>query len=307
MRRGYAVIGRWAILAGAMLLVGCSKTPAQPAPDVPNIRVVRIGVESQAPEIVATGSVAARREIPLGFTTAGQIASLLVNEGDRVKKGQLLAALNQDQVDSALVSAEAENRRARAEFDRANQLRASGWITQARLDTARAAYDAAKANVRARQFAATTSRIYAPDAGLVLARLAEPQEVVAAGTPIVVLGSEAGGFVLRVPLSDRQSARIAKGAVAQVTLDAWATPFTGRVIEIGGRSDRATGAFQVEISLPDTPGLRSGLIGRARIAALPASGPTVGAPLNVPANALYQARAGEGFVFVIDALSLIHI
>lgn len=293
-------MGRAFCFAAALAaLAGCSKSPpAPPVADSPIVRTATIAAATQAPGLEATGSVAVRRELALGFTTAGQIATITVNEGDRVAKGQLLAALNADQVASALVAAQAEQRRAAAEYQRSVALREQGWITELRLENARAALDAARANVRARDFASQTARIYAPSDGVVLARLAEPMEVVAAGAPVIALGAEAGGYVLRVPLSDRESAQIVTGAKAQVTLDALDRRLDGRVIEIGGRSDRATGAFTVEIALPNSPGLRSGLIGRVKIETAPSARGI--APLLVPPGALYQARAGEGFVFVID-------
>lgn len=294
-------MGRAFCFAAALVaLAGCSKSPSSPpVADAPIVRTARIVAATASPGLEATGSVALRRELALGFTTAGQIATITVNEGDRVAKGQLLAALNADQVASALVAAQAEQRRAAAEYQRSVALREQGWITELRLENARAALDAARANVRARDFASQTARIYAPSDGVVLARMAEPMEVVAAGTPIIALGAESGGYVLRVPLSDRDSAQITQGARAQVKLDALDQVLEGKVIEIGGRSDRATGAFTVEIALPNRPDLRSGLIGRVVIETAASARPA--APVLVPPGALYQARAGEGFVFVIDA------
>lgn len=291
------------LAAVLVVLAGCSKSPPPPAASAPLIRVARVAAPNMSPEVEATGSVAVRRELSLGFTTAGQIATISVNEGDRVRKGQILAALNADQVASALVSAQAEQRRAAAEYQRSVALRQQGWITELRLENARAALDAAKANVRARDFAVQTARIIAPSDGVVQARIAEPMEVVAAGAPVLVLGAEAGGYVLRVPLSDRESTRIVKGAAAHVRLDALDRMLDGTVIEVGGRSDRATGAFTIEISLPKVPGLRSGMVGKARIALPPGSAGSNGHPY-APPGALFYARAGEGFVYVIDRANI---
>ena len=282
-----------------LLFTGCSDKP-QPTPveRVP-VSVVQLVEPSDQRVITATGSVAARRELNLGFTTAGQIKTLAVNEGDRVRKGQLLAALDTDQVGSALSAALAEEQRAAAEYRRIDRLNAEGWVTQSRMDNVKATLDAARASVRARRFAAETARITAPNDGIILARLAEPQEVVAAGMPVIVLGDAAGGFVLRVPLADREAAQITTGMSAKVRLDALDLTLDGKVIEMAGRADRATGSFQIEISLPNAPRLRSGLIGRAEI--MVKSGAPGPQPLKVPAAALYAARAGEGFVYVIDA------
>ena len=281
-----------------LALAGCSAAPTPATVERVPVSTVVLGAPAGPVTLSATGSVAARRELSLGFTTAGQIKSLAVNEGDRVRKGQVLAALDTDQVGSALSAALAEERRAEAEYQRMARLSAEGWVTQSRLDAVRAARDAARAGVQARRFAADTARITAPNDGIILARLAEPSEVVAAGMPIIVLGDAAGGYVLRTPLADREAAQITPGAPTTVRIEALGLTLKGRVIELGGRADRATGAFQVEISLPNMPGLRSGMIGRAQISLPPDK--RGARPLKVPAAALYAARAGEGFVYVID-------
>ena len=282
-----------------LLITGCSDQPQPAAVERIPVSTVQLGSPGGPVTITATGSVAARRELSLGFTTAGQIKTMAVNEGDRVRKGQLLAALDNDQVGSALSAALAEEQRAEAEYRRIARLSTEGWVTQSRMDGVKAALDAARASVRARRFAADTARITAPNDGIILARLAEPNEVVAAGMPVVILGDAAGGFVLRVPLADRDAAQIAPNAVAKVRLEALNLALEGRVIELGGRADRTTGTFQIEISLPNTPGLRSGLIGRANIIVQPDK--AAPRPLKVPPAALYAARAGEGFVYVIDS------
>jgi RND family efflux transporter MFP subunit len=182
---------------------------------------------------------------------------------------------------------------------------AQGWITRPRLENAKAALEAAEASVSAAGFQRNNATIVAPGAGRVLARLAEPGQVVTAGTPVIIVGEENSGYVLRVPLSDRDATRLTMGAPATVTLAALDNrPIQGRVIEIGGRSDRATGTFVVEIALPDDPRLRSGQIGDARVTA---GGATV-SEIRVPAAAVFAPRGGEGFVYVVDpARRVVHL
>lgn len=290
------------LLAGFALLAGCGRNePAKaPATAPPEVRIATIGAEQQPAIIRGVGTVALRREASLGFTSAGRIVRLTVNEGDQVRRGQVLAALDTTTVAADLARARAERERAAAEFRRSTNLMAQGWITRPRLENAQASLQAADASVSAARFQATNATIVAPGSGMVLARLGEPGQVVAAGTPVLVVGEAASGYVLRVPLSDRDAARILAGVPAQVTLAAVdSLPLTGRVIEIAGRGDRATGTFAVEIALPANDRLRSGQIGEALITA---ATPTVNT-LTVPATAIFSARAGEGFVYVVDRAS----
>ncbi len=295
MRAGLTFV----LLTAGVALAACSAaTPKQePVAGPPQVRVAIVGAEEQAAVVSGVGTVALRREASLGFTSAGRIARLTVNEGDRVRPGQLLAALDTTTVSADLARARAERVRADAEFRRSSNLMAQGWITRPRLDNAQASLQAADANVSAAQFQQANATITAPGNGIVLARLAEPGQVVAAGAPVIVIGEVASGYVLRVPLSDRDAARLADGVPATVTLAATGNQaIAGRVIEIAGRGDRATGTFVVEIALPADPRLRSGQIGEARITS---SRQTV-ARLSVPATAVFAARAGEAFVYVVD-------
>jgi RND family efflux transporter MFP subunit len=301
-------MGRWVVpgsnpgcvLVMGVLLASCGKPVVankEPPVGPPQIRIAQVGADNATSEVSGVGTVAVQREASLGFTSAGRILRLSVNEGDRVRRGQVLAALDTTTVAAELARAQAERTRAAAEYARSATLISQGWITKPRLDNARAALDAAEAQVRAAGFQAANATIVAPGSGTVLARLAEPGQVVAAGTPVLTLGEEASGYVLRVPLSDRDAARLTAGAPATVTLAALGDEaITGRIVEIGGRADRATGTFAVEIALPGDPRLRSGQIGTARIVA----GGAREAVLRVPATAIFAARAGDGFVYVVD-------
>lgn len=294
--------GMIGVLAGFSLLAGCTRAePKQePAAAPPAVRIASVGAQQQAATIRGVGTVSLRREASFGFTSAGRIARLSVNEGDSVRSGQVLAALDTTTVAADLTRARAERERAAAEFRRTSNLMAQGWITRLRFENAQASLQAADASVSAARFQAANATIVAPGDGVVLARLAEPGQVVAAGTPVLVIGEVASGYVLRVPLSDRDAARLVEGVPAQVTLAALGNqPIAGRVIEIAGRGDRNTGTFAVEIALPADARLRSGQIGEALITA---STQTVTA-LKVPANAVFAARAGEGFVYVVDRAS----
>ncbi len=176
-----------------------------------------------------------------------------------------------------------------------NALLAQGWVTRTRMETAAASAAAARARVTQAAFDERLGRIVAPAAGVVLKRAAEPGQMVAAGTPVLTVGEVGSGYVLRLPLSDTDLAAIRLGQRAQVTLPALSpTPIPATVGEIAARGDDRTGTFQVELRLPAVPGLRSGLIGTARLAGKAASS----GPVAVPATAVVGARADEGLVFV---------
>ena len=113
---------------------------------------------------------------------------------------------------------------------------------------------------------------------------------------MLVVGEASGGRVLRLPLADRDTARLRVGARATVKLAAVEGELIGSVIEIGGKADRTTGTFVVEIGLPDNPRLRAGQIGTVAIIASGSGTPS----LLVPPAAIFAPRAGQAFVYVAD-------
>lgn len=283
----------------ALSLAACGSDPAAaPQKEAPlRVSTAKVGQQDALPMIEAAGTAALRKEIPLGFTSPGRIARILVQEGDAVRRGQLLATLDTTTVGASFAGAAAEQTRARAELERFRTLYAQGWVTKARLEAAVAAARSADANVAARRFTLDTARIVAPASGVILARGAEPGQNADVGTPVVTLGDASSGFVLRTLLADRDAVRLRPGIGAEVRFAAMpGAVFAGRVVEVGGRSDRASGAFVAEIALPPDPRLRSGLVGSARIAAPAAGGSTL---MVIPPTALFSVRAEEGFVYVV--------
>lgn len=263
------------------------------------VEIFTVGNQSAEREINAVGTVRYRRETPLGFTTAGKVAIVRFEEGDFVKRGALLAALDTTNVGADMSVATAERDRVRAEFDRVRALYADGWITKARFEATEAMLKSAEARVRQAGFASNTARLYAPSSGVVLMRNVQAGQVIAAGTPALMLGEADDGFVFRVPVVDRDASNLRVGMAADISIEsAGDSPLTAMISEIDGRANAATGAFSVQFRLPNRPTLRSGQIGTATIK-LPAS--DIGAQLQIPASALFGVRTGEGLVYVVDA------
>ncbi len=298
-------------LLGVSLLIalaGCSdsardsKVPSKAALPV---EIFTVGAQSLQREINAVGTVRYRRETPLGFTTAGKVAFVRFEEGDVVKRGALLAALDTTNVGADMSVATAERDRIRAEFNRVRALYADGWVTKSRFEATEAMLKSAEARVRQAGFASSTAQLYAPSSGVVLMRNVQAGQVIAAGTPALILGEADDGFVFRVPIVDRDASKLRVGMAADISIEsASEAPLTAMISEIDGRANAGTGAFSVQFRLPNLPTLRSGQIGTATIT-LPAS--EMGDQLQIPASALFGVRTGEGLVYVVGAKNRVEI
>ncbi len=287
---------------GALLLTACgSETPPPPpVPAVP-VRTAIARPVSGTTDLLVAGTVRLKRETPLAFNTPGRIAAITVREGDRVAAGQVLARLDVTSLGAAQASARAEVVRAAADVKRSEDLFAKGWVTAPRVEQARASLAAANAAARAAGFDVSLAVLRAPAAGVVLSRPGEPGQIAQPGQTILSIGEMGQGFVLRLPLADRDAARVRQGQPASVTIPALGdATMAAQVSEVGARGDDGTGTFRIEVKLPADPRLASGQIGQARLMLGPAE---PGAPLIVPAPAVFAARADEGFVFVLDPVT----
>jgi RND family efflux transporter MFP subunit len=297
-------VNRWVMGALCLLalpLAACNNAKSEKLvqnDEVFPVQTVTVQPSNMMRTLSAVGTVRFRRETPLGFTTSGKVASVRFDEGDYVKRGALLAALDTTSVSADLSVAEAERSRAQADFQRIAELYKEGWVTKARYEAAEAAAKSTTARVSQARFATGTSQLYAPSSGVILTRNVEPGQVVSAGTPAVILGQADQGFVFRAPVVDRDAAQLRVGMAAEISLDAVTTgPITATISEIEGQANSATGAFIVQFSLPGAAKLRAGQIGTANIKLAAAND----GALQIPASALFGVRTGEGLVYIVDA------
>ena len=260
-------------LALLPLLATCG-APAKPsataadqrtADPVP-VEVAAVTDTSAAPDVVATGRYAPRDEIPLAFKTGGVVARLLVDEGDRVRRGQPLAALDLREIDALVAKAQAAVDKALRDRDRVARLAADSVATRAQLQDAETGLAAARADLAQAQVNREYSVITAPEAGVVQQRLLVAGAMAAPGTPVLVLGGSRRGAVVRAGVADRDVVRLRVGDAAQAAFSAFPDrTFGGRVTLVAQAADPRTGTYAVEVALTDAASVPLGMVGEVRI------------------------------------------
>lgn len=252
------------LAASVIALTGCKEATAEkPAPGRP-VLVATVKYEAASPERSFVGTIRPRIETDMGFRVPGKVAKRLVEVGQTVDVGQPLAVL--DEVDLKLQAEQAQAEfsaatgvlaQAAAAEQRAKDLRAKGWTTDAQMDAARAGADEARArlNRAERQVELTRNSLsYATLAanarGVVTASLIEPGQVVAAGQSAIRVARFAEKEAV-VAIPETLVGR-AKEGVASVTL--WSEPdkkYAARLREIAPSADPATRTYLAKFSLPD--------------------------------------------------------
>lgn len=281
---------------------------AQSGAQAQTVTVITPGMTSVQGTIVASGTIAARREMPVGVAgEGGKVASVLVDAGDWVQAGQVLAVIDRSvqaqQVESQAANVEvaaANARIAQSNLDRALKLVDKGFISKADVDRLTATRDSATAQVRVAQatlgqLRASTARlnILAPEAGLVLTRGVEPGQVVSSGSGVLFRIAKGGELEMQARLAEADMAKLSVGVSADVTPVGTATPFTGQIWQLAPTIDATTREGIARIALPYNDALRPGGFASAMIR----SG-TVTAPM-LPESAILNDQNGA-FVYVVN-------
>jgi RND family efflux transporter MFP subunit len=296
-RRHAAGTASW--LAAAVLAAACSGGGGEPAGDAPAGTPVRVAEVEQAElqsSLRAVGVLAPANEVRLSFKAGGVVASIEVEQGQLVRRGQPLASLAQQEVAAAVAQAQALADKAERDLERGKALYADEVATREQLDDLTTARDVARANLHAAEFNARFARIEAPADGIVLRRLAEPDELVAAGQPVLVLGDTSGGWIVSASLSDRDIVRVQLGDSARVTLDAYpGKSFPATVTELASAADPRTGTYEMKLAIvPDGARFVQGLVAKVEMTGAAGSGVPV-----VPVQALLEADGSEAVVYVV--------
>lgn len=290
------------LLSGAAGCGGATAAPSRDtaAPQTVLVRLAPVSDTTIVQPVTGTGVLGAKEEVPLGFKIGGVIGRMLVNEGEAVATGQLLATLELPEIAGEVAKAAAGLGQAERDLARAAALYADSVIPQNAYEGATTAVEVARANLEIARFNQRYAAIRAPTAGTILRRAAEPGQQIAGGVPVLVLASAGAGQVVRVGLADRDVARISIGDRALVRFDSKSgVPLGGRVTQIAAQATPGTGAWVTEIRLDARVGaagggIASGLIGAVEIA------PRRAAPVRlIPLAAVLEGDADSAVVYTI--------
>lgn len=292
------------------LLVGCGETP--PTPEESAVPSVAVTVAVATPETVgdmveASGVVEPWRRVKPGTKILGRISEVNVREGDRVERGQVLARLEDrdleaaaDQARAGIVMAEAQVENSQAQYDRMVELRGRGSVTAKNLEDAtsghriaEASLQKARADLAAAEAMLDYARVVSPIAGWVVARNVEAGDMSAPGQPFFTIENLNPAKAI-VQVAETHIVGLAAGQPATVVIDALGRSLEVTIDRVVPAGDPASRSFEVQLLLDNADGsIKSGLFVRARFATGERQA------LRVPDGAVVRRGQLEG-LFVIE-------
>jgi HlyD family secretion protein len=320
-----AVAGRWkwttvgAVIAALLiafaawkLLSGGAAKPASTLADrggVPLVSVLVPRRQAVTSNVTFTGAIAARYDMPIANDgDTGRIVAVYAEAGDHVKRGQLLAKIDDavtvqqvNRLEASLEQARAQAALSAAEYRRAQGVEAAGALSAEDIEKRRATAltDAANVKVVAAQLAEAQarlarSRITAPVEGTVLTRHAEVGQIANPGGDALFRVASGGEVEMRGQIAEQDLAQVKTGEAATVYLTGIDRPFTGEVRLLGAIIDPTSRLGDIRIQLKPDPALRPGAFARAVVAVDKAQRPVL------PQTAV-MADASGSYVFIIDS------
>ncbi|MFQ6091926.1 MAG: efflux RND transporter periplasmic adaptor subunit [bacterium] len=214
------------------------------------------------------GEIKAQREVKLGFTIGGKLAEMRAEVGDYVEKDQVLARLDQTEIEARLEQAEAAYEQAQFDAERVEVLFADRIATEQQLQTVTNALKQARANLTIARETLKNSAIVAPFSGFVAAKSGEVGEIITPlASPWVYLVVDITQVKLEVGVPETKLAEVRLDQEVLVDVDAFPdTTFVGRVTNISPVLDPVSRTARVEVTVPNPKSLlKPGMHAEAKI------------------------------------------
>jgi multidrug efflux system membrane fusion protein len=232
--------------------VAPAETQAEAARPLTEVRVAQVKAEPFTLELVVTGRTAANRDVALKVETIGSIEEVLVEEGEAIAAGDVIARIAMDDRDEQLSRAEALVDQRRIQYEASEELLASGWREKTTNAADKAELQAALAELAAIRDDIANTKILAPFDGVLDSLTIEVGDVVdmndIIGTiydldPVLVVASVSERDVDQIAVGDVGHARLVTGE-----------EFDGTVRFVSKVAETETRTFRIELEAPNTEG-----------------------------------------------------
>ena len=269
-----AIIAYFALAGGEPSAAGDDDSQA------PVVTVIVPGQTDIAGIIEAPGTIAARREMPVGVEgEGGRVQSVPVDAGEWVRQGQVLAVIDRAVQTQQIAAQQAQVEVAKADaalaaanLERAKQLVERGFVSKADIDrltaernSARARVDVARAQLNELRARTARLNVTAPASGYILSRNVEPGQSVSAGSPALFSIARGGEMEMLAQVNEAQMAQLSQGVMANVQLTGSDKEFEGQIWQLSPVIEANTRQGTARIALPFSRDLRPGGFATARI------------------------------------------
>ncbi len=264
------------------------------------VRIDTVKTENVSTAFIANGTFEPSQNLQFAAESAGRVVRVLVDEGSKVRIGQVLAVIEGDKLSVDVQSAQAAYQTAVADNERYENAFKTGGVTRQQVDQAKLALSNAKARLAQARISFGDATIKSSINGIVNKRHIEPGSVVASGTPLFDLVN-VSKLKLRVTVNESQIASLKEGSPVKVAASVFPDKeFTGKITFIAPMAD-STLNFPVEIEINNDGGaIKAGMYGTANFAN---DGQPMKPLLIIPRNAFVGSVSSNQVFVVKDSMA----
>ena len=278
-------------------LVGCTPKTKVEEPLAPQVVISEVKKVTSSGELHYSGSIEAFQTIPLTFQTTGTVLHVLVNAGDAVHKGQLLATVDKTDAQNMYELSNAKYKQAKDAYNRLKEVRDNGSLPEIKWVEMESNLQQAQSSVAIAKNNLNKSSLYSPDNGIIGKRNIEPgmASIGSVLAPLELIKIESVYVKIAVP--ENEISKIKKGLKAKFKVSALDNKmFEGLVTNVGVVADQISRTYEVKITLKN-PGLllKPGMVCDVNLGIA-----TDKEILAVPYQAVDKDKDNNSFVYVVD-------
>lgn len=245
-------INQIALALTAVMLSACNaeNNKGQAADEAVRVEVTQVKAATADRTSRYSGTIEEENGSLLSFAVGGTVSRVLVDEGDRVGKGQLIATLDTEQLTHNHASAQAALAQAEDAYRRMEELHGKGSLPEIKWVEAQTTLQRARASEQMARKQLADCRLYAPFSGVISKKFAEKGQNVGAGTQIAKLVA-VGRMKVKISVPESEMAQISIGQKADVTIEALGgASMQATVTEKGVAADPLSRSYDVKLNLP---------------------------------------------------------
>lgn len=292
------------LLIAVLMVVSCSEKKEQQTKAPTSVRTEVVSIQAAGNGQTYVGIIEEREATAVSFTGMGVVKRMLVNEGQAVRKGQLLAEMDDTQARNMLSSAEASMTQANDALQRYSMLHDNGslpevqWVEiQSKVAQAKAQLEVAKKNI-------ADCRLVAPVNGIIGSKQIGAGETALPSQAVVSI-LDISSVKVRVSIPEAEIGNIGSNTASVITVDAIHEQYNGGRIEKGVKADALTHTYDIRIHVQNNAHkLLPGMVASVQFSTA-TSGQT-GVQITIPVTSVQKKADGTLFVWTIDKDNTAH-
>lgn len=280
-----------------ILLFGCKQKQEAVKQEVTAVKVKAQAVQTfnGLSDLRYSGTVEAAQTIPLSFQSSGTVEQVLVQEGDAVRKGQLLATVNKADNQSMYNLSLATYQQAKDAYDRLKQVYDNGSLSEVKWVEMETNLKKAESQLQVSKNSLEKCNLYAPVSGIIGKRNVEPgQSSLSSFSPLELVKIET--VLVKISVPENEIGKIKKGMIASFTISALENKqYEGTITNVGVVADQFSRTYEVKITVKNTNlEIKPGMVCDVTLNTTAEKQMVL-----VPYNAISKDTDGSSFVYVV--------